>query len=217
MTRLWKTVPIGLLALGTMLLAGGCGSSSTAARLMNAMNGQSSVSMLVNNSTVANGTGYGAASGYSPVSSGSQQVQIQAGGVTLFNTSLTLNSGNNTVLATDSGTTVFSDNKSTPSSGNIQIRVINAANAMGTVDVYIVSPGTDISTVNATATNIGFQAASTYQTLAAGSYQVEFTQAGTKNVILNSNALSFSAGQIRTVVSLDGTGVFSTAVLSDLN
>ena len=217
MIRFSKTAPMGLFALGTMLLAAGCGSGGTAARLMNAMDGQSSISMLVNNNTVANGTPFGAASGYSPVSSGSEQVQIQAGGITLFNSSLTLNSGNNTVLATNFGVTVFADNKSTPSSGNIQIRAINAANSMGTVDVYIVAPGTDVSTVNATASNVGFQSASSYQTLAAGSYQVEFTQAGTKNVLLNSNALSFSAGQIRTVVSLDGSGVFTTAVLSDLN
>jgi hypothetical protein len=212
-----KTTPIFLFALGTILLAAGCSSGGTAVRLMNAMNGQSSVSMLVNSSTVASGTAYGAASGYSPVSSGSQSVQIQAAGVTLFNTNVSFNSGNNTVLATDFGTTVFADNKSTPSAGDIQIRAINAANAMGTADVYIVAPGTDISTVNASATNLGFQAASSYQSLAAGSYQVEFTQAGTKNVLLNSNALSFSAGQIRTVISLDGTGVFTTAVLSDLN
>jgi hypothetical protein len=46
---------------------------------------------------------------------------------------------------------------------------------------------------------------------------VLFTQTGSKNVIIDSNPLSFSAGQVRTVVSLDGNGVYSTAVLSDLN
>jgi hypothetical protein len=54
--------------------------------------------------------------------------------------------------------------------------------------------------------------------VAAGSYQIEFAQAGSKNVLINSNAISFTAGQIRTVVALDNpSGGFTTAVLSDLN
>jgi hypothetical protein len=54
--------------------------------------------------------------------------------------------------------------------------------------------------------------------LPAGSYQVEFAQAGSKNVLINSNALSFSAGQIRTIVALDNpSGGYTTAVLADLN
>jgi hypothetical protein len=183
---------------------------------MNAMNGQSSVNLLVNNKAVASGVGYGTASGYASASSGSQQVQIQTGGVTLLNVSATINGGNNTILATDSGLTVFTDNKSTPSSGNIQIRAINASTSLQSVDVYIVPAGTDISTVSPDAT-LNFQAASQYLTKPAGSYQIEFTPSGSKLVSINSGALSFSAGQIRTVVSLDGNGVDSTAILSDLN
>lgn len=219
MIGLWKPVSLSLalLVVGMISFSSGCGSGSTEARLMNAMNGEASVSMVVNNKTVASGVTYGSASAYASVSSGSEAVQIQSGGTTLLNSSLTLSgANNNTILATDSGTTVFTDDKSTPPSGDLEIRVINASNSLGTADVYVVAPGTDISTQNPTAT-LAFQAASSYKALAAGSYQVLFTQTGSKNVIINSNALSFSAGQIRTVVSLDGNGVFSTAVLSDLN
>ncbi|HKW19671.1 MAG TPA: DUF4397 domain-containing protein [Terriglobales bacterium] len=183
---------------------------------MNAINGQSSVSLLVNNNTIASGIGYGAASGYAGVSSGSQPVQINSGSATLLNLSLSINGGeNNTILATLSGATVFTDNKSTPPSNDVQIRAINASNTLGTADVYVVPSNTDISTMNPTAT-LAFQAASGYQTLAAGTYEVLFTQAGSKIPIINSGAISFTAGQIRTVVSLDGNG-FSASVLSDLN
>jgi hypothetical protein len=185
---------------------------------MNAINGQSSVNMLVNNSTVASGVAYGTASGYASAASGSQQVQIQIGGnQTLLNQTLNISGGNNnTILATGSGLTVFTDNKSTPPSGDVQIRAINASNSIQpSADVYIVPAGTDLSTVNPTAT-LTFQAASQYVSVAAGSYQIEFAQTGSKLPIINSGALSLSAGQIRTVVSLDGNG-FATAVLSDLD
>src|SRR5438270_9649196 len=182
------------------------------------MDAQTGIDMLVDNSTLATGVAFGAASSYVSVSSGSHTLEIQANSATLFNQTDTFGSGNNTVLATNSGPTIFADNKATPSSGNIQIRVINASTALGTADVYVVAPGIDISTVNPTSSALAYQAASVYVTLAAGSYQIEFAQAGSKNVLINSNAISFSAGQIRTIVALDSpSGGFITAVLSDLN
>jgi hypothetical protein len=218
--RLRKPAPltIALFALSAVAFTTGCGSSSTQVRLLNAMDGQTSINMLVDNNTLATGVAFGAASNYASVGSGSHTLQIQANNATLFNQTVSISSGNNTVLATNSGPTIFADNKTTPSSGNIQIRVINASTSLGTTDVYVVAPGTDISTVNPNFSSLAFQSASAYATLAAGSYQVEFAQAGSKNVLINSNALSFSAGQIRTIIALDNpSGGFTTAVLSDLN
>jgi len=213
------SLSISLFALSTIFFATGCGSSSTKVRLLNAMDGQTSINMLVDSSTLATGVAFGAASSYASLGSGSHTIQIQATGATLFNQTLSLNSGNNTVLATNSGPTIFADNRTTtPSSGNIQIRAINASTALGTTDVYVVAPGADISIVNPTFSALGYQLASGYATVAAGSYQVEFAPAGSKNILINSNALSFSAGQIRTVVALDNpSGGFTIAVLSDLN
>ena len=164
------------------------------------------------------GVAFGAASSYTSVASGSRTVEIQANSATLFNQTLSVASGNNTVLATNSGPTIFTDHKTTPSSGNIQIRVINASTSLGMADIYVVTPGVDISTVNPTFSSLAYQSASSYATVSAGSYQIEFAQAGSKNVLINSNAISFSSGQIRTVLALDNpSGGFTIAVLSDLN
>lgn len=219
MIRFCKPGAMLVLILISTFVTVGCGSGSTQTRLLNAMDGQSSVNMIVNNSTVASGVAFGTASAYSSAGSGSQSVQIQASGTTLLNQTVTLSGGNdNTVLATDAGLTVFTDNKSTPASGDIQIRVINASSSLGGTDVYVITPGTDISTMNATVSDLGYQAASAYQTVAAGSYQIEFTQTGSKNVVFATTSSSFSAGQIRTVVALDSpSGGFTTVVLSDLN
>ena len=220
MIRLRKsaTLTIALCALSAIAFTIGCGSSSTQVRLVNAMDGQTSINMVVDNSTLATGVAFGAASSYSSVGSGSHTLEIQANSATLFNQTVNIASGNNTVLATNSGPTIFTDNKTTPSSGNIQIRVINASTSLGTADVYVVAPGIDISTVNPTFSSLAYQSASSYATVSAGSYQIEFAQAGSKNVLINSNAISFSSGQIRTVLALDNpSGGFTIAVLSDLN
>ena len=220
MIRLRKSAPltVAMFALSAIFFTTGCGSTSTQVRLLNAMDGQTSINMVVDNSTLATGVAFGAASSYASAGSGSHTLEIQANGATLFNQTVSLTSGNNTVLATNSGPTIFADNKTTPSSGNIQIRAINASTSLGTADVYVVAPGIDISTVNPTFSSLAYQSASAYATVAAGSYQIEFAQAGSKNVLINSNAISFSAGQIRTVVALDNpSGGFTTAVLSDLN
>jgi hypothetical protein len=198
----------------------GCGSSTARVRLMNAFVGQSSLDMLIGNKSAATGVVYGAASGYASTSSGSATLQIEDTGSNnvLVNQPINLSpKTDNTVLATGSGTVVLTDNNTAPSSGNIEIRVINASFTLGTADVYIVPSGTAITPGSPTFASLAFQSASGYQSLPAGSYQVVFTQAGQPFAVISSNPLSFSAGQIRSVVGLDGQPGFTLAVLSDLN
>jgi hypothetical protein len=222
-TRLWKLAPvaIGLFALAAVLVNTGCGTSSSRVRLMNAFAGQSSLDMLINSKSVATGVIYGSASGYASVSSGSPNLQIENTGTTnvLVNQSISISSkSDNTILATGSGTVVLTDNNTSPSSGNIKIRVINASATLGAADVYIVPSGTGITPGSPTFASLAYQSASGYQSLAAGSYEVIFTQPGQAFAVIDSNPLSFSAGQIRSIVGLDGqNGGFTTAVLSDLN
>ena len=188
---------------------------------MNAFVGQSSLDMLIGSQDIAPGVVYGAASGYASTSSGSGTLQIEDTGTTNILVNQPINLGaksDSTVLATGSGTVVLADNNAAPSSGNIEIRVINASFTLGTADVYIVPSGTGITPGSPTFASLAYQAASGYQSLPAGSYQVIFTQPGQAFAVISSNPLSFSAGQIRSVVGLDGQlGGFTLAVLSDLN
>jgi hypothetical protein len=222
-TRIWKLAPLAtaLLSLALVLVATGCGSSSARVRLMNAFVGQASLDMLIGSKSVATGVVYGAASGYASTSSGSATVQIEDTGTNnvLVNQPINLSpKSDNTILATGSGTVVLNDNNTAPSSGNLEIRVINASFILGTADVYIVPSGTAITPGSPTFASLAYQAASGYQSLPAGSYQIVFTQAGQPFVVISSSPLSFSAGQIRSVVGLDGQlGGFTLAVLSDLN
>ena len=218
----WKLAPlaIGLSVLGLIFTTTGCGSSSTHARLMNAMSGISSVDMVVDNKSSVTGVTYGAASAYLTVNSGSHNLIVESSGSTssLINQTASFPSGDSTVLATDSGAVVLTDNNGALSSGNIKMRVINASPTLGTADVYVVASGTSIAGLSPTFSNLAYQAASGYQSLAAGSYQVIFTPPGQQFAEITSSAQSFASGQIRTAVALDAqSGGFTTAVLSDLN
>ena len=54
--------------------------------------------------------------------------------------------------------------------------------------------------------------------VAAASYEVFFTLPGQKFAYIDSGSLSFTAGQVRTVVGLNGSsGGFTSAVLADVN
>jgi len=210
----------GVSVLSLIAFTIACGSSSSQVRVFDVYPNVSNVDMLINNKTIASGVAYGTASAYASASSGSQNLIVEASGSTspLINQTISLGSGSSTILATGSGAVAIADNNSAPGSGNIKIRVINASPTLGTADVYVVTSGTSISGLSPTFSNLNYQSASSYQSLAAGSYQVIFTQPGQQFPELSTSSLSFSAGQVRTAVALDAQGGgFTTAILSDLN
>jgi Domain of unknown function (DUF4397) len=219
MREAFRVAAVTVVSTG-IILSTACGSSGSHVRLFNALPSQASLEMLIDSSDLAGSVAYGSTSAYASVGSGSHQLQIEPSGSTnvLISQTISIGSGNNTVMATNSGAVVLSDSSTTPASGDVSIRAINASFSLGTADVYIVTAGTNIATVNPTAAGVTFTSATSYQTVAAGSYQVIFTQPGGKVPIVSSSPLSFSAGQVRSVAALDGqSGGFTTAVLSDLN
>src|SRR5262249_6184502 len=124
----------------------------------------------------------------------------------------------NSVLMTGSGAIVLTDNHSTPASGDFSVRVVNASSFLQTADVYVVTAGTDITTVSPTFSGVTFPSASSYVPLASGSYQVIFTLPRQKLAILTSGSFTFTSGEVRTVLALDGLGGgFTTSVIADVN
>ena len=228
MKSLWKLglVWAGVLTLAAVFLTTSCGSSTKARiRLLNAAPLQSGLDMLIAGKTAASGVAYGTASAYTSVSSGGPNLQIEPSGTTtaLVNQTITLNANtDSTVLATNSSSSVvasvLTDNNTTPASGQVEIRVINASEGLGPADVYVVTPGTSITSVTPTVAGLAVGTATAYQNLAAASYEVFFAPAGQKFISIDSGAISLTAGQIRTVVGLDGqTGGFTSAIIPDLN
>lgn len=216
---------VAVLCLVVLNAACGSGNSNAQLRVMNASPGESSVNVTLNSTSISTGLGYGAATGYTGVSAGSPTLAFvpNGGTTTLISEGISLSSGTTyTVLAdnysTDIGLTVFTDNNTAPSAGNLNLRVVNASPGLGTVDVYVVSPGTNLNTVTPSVTGLTFPTASTYLSLSAGNYEVYFTLTGQKLAYIDSGPQSWSAGQVRTVVGLNGeSSGYTSTVLDDLN
>jgi hypothetical protein len=89
--------------------------------------------------------------------------------------------------------------------GRAQLRFIHLANSVGPVDVYVTAPGTDLTGVTPTESNVPFGTSSTdleeYLDLEPGNYQVRVTAAGTQNVILTED-VNLVAGASRTVYAV---------------
>jgi trimeric autotransporter adhesin len=218
-----------LLAMSIAALwpALGCGSSGGTApvRMLNASPGNPTLNGYMNSSLFANSVSYASASSYVNVVAGSPTLRVAPPAATMASITQTLSlvSGTSyTVMVagypSTLAATLLTDNNSPPSAENMNLRVINASPSLGTADVYVVRPGTSLTTISPTVSALNFLSASSYVSLAAGNYEIEFTPAGRTVVLMNSGVLSFSAGQVRTVVGLNGavTG-YTTAVLSDLN
>jgi hypothetical protein len=217
--------PISIAAVtgsvfGVILFATGCGSSSAHVRLLNTLPVQSNIDMLIDGKDVASSIPFGAASPYVTVSSGSRHLQVESSGSSspFVDQNITVSSGSDTtVFEGIAGPMILTDNNKTPSSGNFNLRIINASSQIGTADVYIVTSGSGIGTTP-TISSLKYPSASGYQTLTGGSYQIILTSPGNSNVELTTSAMSFSSGQVRTIVIMDGqTGGVTTAVIADAN
>ncbi len=210
--------------LGAVLAITGCGSSSNQLRVLQGSPFQSSVNVLVNGNMTGSSVSYGTATAYFSAGSSSPHLQIELPTSTtpILDQNLSLSGSNSTfVLVTSSNNFtgfVISDNNSSPSSGNANVRLLNASPNLTGADVYIVQPPNSITSVNATVSGLGFQNASGYQSLAAGTYEVFFAFPGTKTVAADSGQFTLSAGQVRTVAAIANVNNGSNAVvLADLN
>jgi hypothetical protein len=192
---------------------------------MNAVPDESNLEVLVNGTSVAGNVAYGTSTGYQGVKPGSQQVVIEPSGssAALITESISFSSGTDTtVIASNFSSSiaalVLSDDNSAPTSGDFKLRIVNSAPGLGPADVYIVTPATDLNTVSPTLSSLGFNSASGYQSLTAGSYEVILTPAGQKFPAIDTGSLSFVSGQVRTFVGLNSqSGGFSYAMLQDAN
>jgi len=221
----WIIFAAGLVLLAVALVAAGCGGGSDKARIrfVNATPDESGLDLLIDSKSVDTSIAYGSASSYSNISTGSHHFQVEPSGSTniLIDTTPSISSGDQTFVTLNYsfniGSTLLIDDNSAPTSGNFKLRILNASPGMGAQDVYITT-GTDITSISPTISSLGFGTASTYNSLAAGTYHVFFTDPGLKFINLDSGALTFSAGQVRTVLSLNSpAGGYMSTELSDAN
>jgi hypothetical protein len=216
---------LALIALASVMV--GCGSSSSGPkiRLVNANPDEGSLDLLVDTKSAITGVGYGAASSYVGIATGSRQLQVVPTGTTtvLFDRTDTFSSGTNMTLLSlnlsfDISSLLLTDDNTAPASGNFKLRIVNASPGMGAQDVYVVTAGSGIDSVAPTFASQAFGSVAGYLTLTAGDYEIFFTAPNTKDVNLDSGSITFASGQVRTLLGLNNpSGGFESTELTDAN
>ena len=213
-----RVAPLGLvLALG-LFFSWGCGGSSSSApktgqlRVVNAVYdafaaGQT-YDVLADSVSLAASLAYNTPTGYGQVASGSHTIEVRNSGTSADLISNVINiAGGSSYTYVIGGAGVqpspilLTDNSTAATSGNIQFRIINADAAFGAMDVFFVPNGTDLFTVTANDSGLGFGGTGGYHTVTAGTYAIYVTQAGTKTPqYLYSGAIDFKSGAVTTFV-----------------
>lgn len=88
-------------------------------------------------------------------------------------------------------------------SGRSALRVLNGSSGLGTVDVYVTTPGAALGTP--TVTGVGFGNASASVDVPAGALQVRLTTAGTTTVVFDAGTQTLAAGKSYTLVVSSAT------------
>lgn len=82
--------------------------------------------------------------------------------------------------------TLVSEVAQAPTNGNIQLAVYNAAVNNSLIDIYVTTPGTDITTVGPNFSAVTYGGTTFNLAFPPGTYQVQVTLQGTKTVIFDS-------------------------------
>lgn len=229
MARRCLAVTCVAVVMGVVLFSTGCGGGGkTELRFLQASpDVTTGLDLLLDSNTLFSNVALNSPSSYSSVSSGSHHLQIEPNGSTtpLIDETVMLSGGTHYTLVTTNYSSSISpvtltDDTAAPTSGDFKIRVMDAGIGSGpSVDVYIVTPGTVPGSVSPTISAVAYGSASSYLSMASGSYEIFFTAPGLPSVIyVDTGSLSFSAGQNRTVALVPtATGSFSFVTLADLN
>jgi hypothetical protein len=88
-----------------------------------------------------------------------------------------------------------------------KLRIVNASTIAGTVDVYVLAPGTAVDSETPINARVAFQTPSLYLPLAAGDYEVTLTAAADpEQVLVDATPITVAVGGIYTAVAVDSIG-----------
>jgi hypothetical protein len=221
------------LLIAAAALSAGCSDDNSSPqgdgrlRIVHASPDAPDLDVVLDGDTVATDIAYLGSTDYLRLSAAGHVLQISDANAatTLIDQDVTVADGTDYTMIVgdtlaDIAGVVLTDDNRTPPAGTIRIRAVHGAPSAGPVDVYVTEPGADLTLTSPAASNVAFGQVLPYVTTNAGSYQVRVTPTGTKDVVIDSGALTLESGQVRTVIAIEATGggpPFDFLVLNDLN
>lgn len=115
------------------------------------------------------------------------------------------------------GLEVFADTNTAGAEGKARLRIINAAQIAGAVDVYVTDTDVDLEEAEPTLTEVGMPSASKYVEVSSGEQRIRFTTAGTKDVVLDIESIDLPDAGVRTVllIEADEGGTPSQSIVAE--
>jgi len=228
--RLLPVVRLGaaVILLGAAFLTVGCSSSSGRFRYVQTATAvPTNVDLQVDGKSIQTAIGFGQSATYRSTSSGTHKFDFfPAGTTTNPYASASVSVGAYTTVFTAGAfngsipdVVTFTDDNTTPTTGNSRVRILHMSPTVGSVDIYVVPTGNDISGLNPQISGLTYKNPSNYLQLSANGYDVVVTVTGTQ-VILIRDSYTLTSEQVRTVVILDnanGGGPYQQILLNDLN
>lgn len=208
------SVAIIAAALLCCVFGVGCGTDyRPRARVMNASPDSPRLDVVVAGTAVVNNLPFRAASGYHRVDDGFDDVLVLASnsndllleGVPFFG-----QRQNYTLVVVDFlqflDAVLITDDNSAPMTNSFKLRFVHASPTASAVDVYLTAPNADLNSVAPSFANVAFKGFAGYANQSQGTFQLRVASTGTKNVISDTGALTFMAGQTRTAVLVNPPG-----------
>jgi len=214
-----------LLALTLAACSHSGGGGSTNMRIVNAIPDAPAISVSVGGTTAVSNLAFQALTNYIGVSSGSQEIKVSANGgaSNAIDQTLALSSSNYTYIvfnpvASATSLLVVDSGLTAPGSGAFAFRVINVASGIGLVDVYLTPPGADLNSTSPTVAAATFGGVSALTNPNAGTLELRVTAAGTKQVIYDTAAQNFTAGNFyEAVVFSVGSGTLVNVAMLNID
>jgi hypothetical protein len=173
---------------------------------------------------LAYGVDFGSASTYVPLAAGSVRLSANTANTNqmLVASNAGLVAGRQytavvTNVAASLQETIYADETTPAPSGEVAVRVIDAATRAGSVDLYMVPAGGKLTPTTAMRAGVSFGAATGYMLLPAGTYSLIVLPTGTAPTnqalpLMTSPQTTYVAGAARTVVLVDHPGAQTQGV-----
>ena len=159
--------------------------------------------------------GFGTVSSYIPVAAGAysnaaytagtQQQLATVHGIFLTGSQYTLLAGN---IAANLQMTVLKDQSFPAPTGQVALRFLDQATRAGTVDIYLVPPGSALGRVSPIDTGLSFGSNTGYINAPSGTYSIVVLPAGTvptsaTSPVYTGSQMSYPGGSARTILLID--------------
>ena len=221
-TLLAALVAVSLVLTGCGKSSGGSGNATF--RVFNAFSEATALNVAVGGTVVASGLGFQGMTQYAQVSGGSQTLLANVVGAAspLVNSTISLGSASYSYILYGTsallGTTLAVDSFNDPGSGMFAVRLLNAAAGVGALDLYLTSPGADLTNAAPTIGNVAYGALTSFVAVnTAPNFEIRFTTVGTKNVVYDTAPKLFAEHSGTTIVAYSkGSGTLvNVALLND--